>query len=160
MATQKLIRVLEEIIALHNQLNKISKKKTDVLIDNAVDELQSLLVSENKYVQALEQSEEKRQKIVEKWFISKGIQEKEYTLTNMIPFISGKSEKELLQRLMIQLTEAITDLKRQEQLNADLMRQSLHFNQMMLDVLQPMIENMNYGKEEHHMKRSAFDSKV
>ena len=64
--------------------------------------------------------------------------------------------------MTIELTKAITQLKQQEQLNQALIQQSMQFVQLSLDILNPTIQTMNYGKnrEDAGSKRSVFDSKA
>jgi|SRR5690625_209845 len=156
------MNILEKLTSIHEELYQNSQEKTDILIEGSAEKLQHLLIKERKYIQLLEQFEVKRQKEVEKWFASKQFNTEEKTITKMMQITSNELEKKKLENSMIRLTNIITKLKQQEQLNNDLMRQSMQFVQMSLEILNPTIDHMNYGNKEikQTANRSVFDSQA
>jgi len=153
---------LQELTMIHEELLKGSKRKTDIIKEGSTEKIQAILAEERKYIKILEQSEEKRQKEVEKWYTAKQLPLEDMTITNMLEVLTDKEAQQELEQLTIELTKTITQLKQQEQLNQALIQQSMQFVQLSLDMLSPTIHNMNYGKsqETEGSKRSVFDSKA
>ena len=153
---------LQALTRIHEELLEVSKRKTDIIKEGSIEKLQALLAEERKYIKVLEQAEQKRQKEVEKWYTDQQLPLEEMTITNMLHMLTDKQDQQVLENVTIQLTEAITELKQQERLNQTLIQQSMQFVQLSLDMLNPTIQNMNYGKTKDHegAKRSVFDSKA
>jgi len=153
---------LQELTVIHEELLKVSKRKTDIIKEGSTEKIQAILVEERKYIKVLEQAEQKRQIEVEKWYSNRQQPLEEMTITNMLELLTDEQEKQELEEKTIQLTEAITELKHQEQLNQALIQQSMQFVQLSLDMLNPTIQSMNYGKSQdtEGSKRSVFDSKA
>ncbi len=85
----------------------------------------------------------------------------EMTITNMLNMLSNNDDQKALLAVTTELTESITKLKRLEQLNRELLEQSMQFVQMSLNMLNPTIDHMNYGdKKQTERKHSMFDSKA
>lgn len=153
---------LQALTKIHEALLEVSQRKTDIIKEGSTEKLQAILAEERKYIKVLEQAEERRQKEVEKWYSDQQLSLEEMTITNMLHMLTDKQDQQLLENITIHLTEAITALKQQEQLNQALIQQSMQFVQLSLDMLSPTIQNMNYGKTKDHeeIKRSVFDSKA
>ncbi|PAV31014.1 flagellar protein FlgN [Virgibacillus profundi] len=164
MSVQTIIQSLEKLVNLHMELLEISLQKTEVVKDGSIDKLQAVLLKERKSVRAIEQAEVIRQTEVEEWFSHKQLPKGEATITNMLELITDEQEKITLGNITIKLTQSITKLKQQEQLNQALINQSMQFVQLSLDMMNPSIKNMNYGNkkgsEPEPNKRSVFDSKA
>ncbi|OZU88801.1 flagellar protein FlgN [Virgibacillus indicus] len=164
MSVQTIIKSLEKLVNLHMELLEISLEKTKIVKDGSIDNLQAVLLKERKTVRAVEQAEAKRQTEVEEWFARKRLPTGDATITNMLELVTEEQEKTTLGKITIKLTETITKLKQQEQLNHALINQSMQFVQLSLDMMNPSIKNMNYGNkkgsEPETNKRSVFDSKA
>jgi len=147
---------------IHKELLKTSQEKTEIIKAGDIEKLQHTLTKERKYIQLLEQFEAKRERNVKKWFEENQITTNEFTITNILEMTHNEIDKKNLEQVMVQLTTVITQLKQQEQLNQDLTRQSLQFVQMSLNMLNPSIMDMNYGKRESKkpINQSVFDSRA
>jgi flagellar biosynthesis/type III secretory pathway chaperone len=162
LAINPVIEVLRELIRIHEAFIVTAKEKTKIVKSGNTETLQQVLVKERKYMQQLEQAEARRQKAVEIWFSGSTITPGEKTLTHMLDSMENETEKRELERQTVTLTKAITMLKQQEQLNQALIRQSLQFVHLSLDMLNPAMKNINYGKSRQSdgIKRSVFDSRA
>ncbi|GGH75403.1 hypothetical protein GCM10010978_15230 [Compostibacillus humi] len=162
MSVQQIMELMEQLVDVHKQLLSISKEKTERFKEGAIEPLQQLLVKERKQIRLLEQTESKRQQAVEKWFQTNGMDTEQYTVSHMLEKLEDEKERETLANITTTLTETIVELKQQEQLNEALIRQSMEFVQMSLDLMNPNISSMNYGKEmkENTANRSLFDSQA
>ncbi|GAB3802891.1 flagellar protein FlgN [Virgibacillus kimchii] len=162
MSIEEIIGSVDELIQYHERLLAISEQKTAVIIDGNIEELQKLLVKERKEARLLEQAEEKRQAGVQEWFLRRR-DSREATLTNMLEVIKNPMERDQLGRTTIQLTELITKLKQQEELNQALLNQSMKFVQLTMGMVNPDLKEMNYGKQKQTgptVQHSVFDSQA
>ncbi|MFD1038885.1 flagellar protein FlgN [Virgibacillus byunsanensis] len=162
MSVFKIIKSLHKLVDMHKTLIDISGQKTEIIKEGSVDKLQTLLIKERKHVKAIEQIEKLRQTEVKEWFTQQGSKEDPPTITRMLAIISDDEQQKELEAMTVSLTEAITQLKQQEELNQALIQQSMQFVQLSLDMINPSIKSMNYGnkKETESIKRSVFDSKA
>lgn len=155
---------MKKLVNLHKDLFDISQQKTVIVKEGAIEKLQVLLVKERKSIRTIEQAENERQTAVEEWFTQKQLPLSDAAITNMLGKITDERETEELENITILLTELITKLKQQEQLNQALINQSMQFVQLSLDMMNPSIKNMNYGNKKGSKsesdKLSVFDSKA
>lgn len=141
----------------------LSKEKTELIKSKNVDELPPLLMEEKKLLSLLEKVEQKRLQIVNPFFDRKNIIDDHRTVTTLLQLIEEESEKGKLEEKIIGLTNTIINLRQQEQLNNQLIQQSLQLIQLSLGMIQPTMQNMNYSKEnkaDQVSSRSMFDSKA
>ncbi|MYL33969.1 flagellar protein FlgN [Pontibacillus yanchengensis] len=165
MSIQSIVAIMDKLCSLHESLYTLSKEKTDMLKEGDTQSLQTLLIKERKHIQAISQLDREREKQVTNWFQSKGIPANEPTITTMLENIQSQEEKQQLEDVFERLLDVLAGLKQQEQLNQELTQQSLQFVELSLDMLQPSMKNMNYGKPntnqaDQGQKRSVFDSKA
>jgi len=162
MAFESVVRSLRKLVELHQQLINISEQKTDLIKEGKVEKLQEKILQERKLVLQLEQYEKERQALVESWFISKDLTTEDMTISSILLNLESEKQQNKLASVTTELTEAITDLKRSEQLNRELLEQSMQFVQMSLHLLSPTLEQMNYGEKDAKVDRgrSVFDSKA
>ncbi|MFB5282819.1 flagellar protein FlgN [Peribacillus sp. Hz7] len=157
MSAQPIIEALEQLIKLHKGFNKLASKKKNIIIEGDTDALTALLIDEQKYVKAISQIETKRQEAVQT-FLKRP---ENATTLNQVIEEAQPEEAETLQRLKIELLEEVTQLKEQNELNQQLLVQSLQFVNLSLDVLRPQDRNYNYGNEQAPKPSiSMFDSKA
>jgi flagellar biosynthesis/type III secretory pathway chaperone len=162
MSIQKVQQVLNSLVKLHEALLEISREKTEVIKEGKVEKLQSILVKERKRIRELEQAENARIHIVEA-FVKEHPSVSDPSITSLLEHLDKEEEKTELEASAISLTEAITKLKQQEQLNQALINQSMQFVQLSLDLMNPSLKNLNYGEGKAASsagKRSVFDSKA
>lgn len=162
MSVKTIIRSLKELIRFHERLLDISEQKTALIKDGSIEALQALLVKESKEIRVLDQEEEKRQSEVEAWFQQRQTNQ-DATLTNMLEIITDVSVQKELEGTTIKLTEVITKLKQQEQLNQSLLNQSIKFAQLTMGLMNPAMKEINYGKQKQTtsaMNHSVFDSQA
>jgi len=162
LSIQPIVNLLEKLIQEHEELLRLSKQKTDDIKEGQTDKLQATLVKERKVIQRIELIEEKRIEEVNKWFTSLELPLENATITEMLDRLSNENEKLSLEKVTAKLTECIVKIKQQEQLNEALLKQSMQFVQLSLDMLNPSIKNMNYNQKQSQVmaERSVFDSKA
>ncbi|MYL40234.1 flagellar protein FlgN [Virgibacillus massiliensis] len=155
--------LLLTLVTLHQELIAISNQKTEAVKSGNLEKLQQVLVNERKQIRKIEKAEEGRQLVVADWFESQRLNI-EPTITRLVEAINCDETRKELTAATNQLTEAITTLKQQEQLNMALINQSMQFIQLSMDLLNPSLSQMNYGgsatESTGSIKRSVFDSKA
>ncbi|OEH92198.1 flagellar protein FlgN [Bacillus solimangrovi] len=156
-----LVESLQKLIKLHEQLFKIAEKKTELIKNNELEELQQLVKVETKYVQAVRQIDKARTQAVDELLDGKS---DERTLTTCMRFVP-KESAETLQRLFEQLSALLSQLKRQNDLNQQLIQHSLQFVNFSIDMLLPEPDEFNYEsptKVDRNVNqgRFIFDSKA
>lgn len=159
--TVQLIRILNQLTTMHKELLGLSKQKTEALTKNELDSFQALLSKEKKLVIQLEEQEKERQQIVEAWSREQQLATAFPTVTEILEALNEDDQKEV-ENAAIQLTDTMTALKRQEQLNQGLLQESMKFVQLSMELINPTIQSMNYGtKADGRVNdRSLFDSKA
>jgi flagellar biosynthesis/type III secretory pathway chaperone len=159
VSAKKLIDSLEKLLTLHQSLLKLAMQKTDILKKGDMEELNALLANEQKHITAIQQMEEKRKEAVETLLQEKDVDK---TISNCIEF-TNEPERTKLTQLKDRLTEVITELKERNQLNQQLIHQSLQFVHLTLDMLAPQPASINYGPPQQNAtpkRPSMFDSKA
>lgn len=160
---QQLEQIINKLIQVHQSLLTTSKKKTELVKLKQVDDLSPLLMEENKQLQLLEKTEQARLQIVTPFFEKHNVAEDNRTITTLLELINDAEVKAQLEEKMITLTDLMIELKNQEQLNSELIQQSLQLIQLSLGMINPTIKNMNYGNKNtnnNQTSRSMFDSKA
>ncbi|SHM96803.1 flagellar protein FlgN [Gracilibacillus kekensis] len=165
MSVQNIIKHLTKLIELHDSLLQVSRNKTEILKENKIDALQKLLVQEQKHVKAINQIEQKRIEAVASWANENNLDPEAITVSSIIEDFTTGTDQQELEKVTLKLAEQLMELRMQEDLNKQLTQQSMQFVQITLDMMQPSMKNINYGKSKQQSadavsKRSAFDSRA
>ncbi|MEN1967323.1 flagellar protein FlgN [Lentibacillus sp. N15] len=162
LSVQQMIQAIEKLLTIHKSLLRISTEKTTIVKNGDTEQLQPLLMKERRHIQALEQTEAFRQQTVTDWAAKSGFQQQSVTITDILEQLPDEQDKEQLADVTTELTNVVTALKRQEQLNRVLIQQSLQFVDISLDMINPSLKKLNYGQAQliDTDKQSVFDSKA
>lgn len=166
MSVQPIISILEKLEKMHKSLLEHAYKKTEVVKNNDMAELDEMLKIEQSHVAAIETLEQQRQLKVKEYFQLKGIETPESpTVAKLIEVTEDEAERKQLEDVRERLMNVITELKRQNELNQQMVFNSLQFVNMSLNLLRPQPEQINYsGKEVRGEnvtpKKSVFDSQA
>ncbi|RDE36288.1 flagellar protein FlgN [Parageobacillus thermoglucosidasius] len=158
MTFSELISILEAQTKLHESLYKLAQRKTEALKKNDIDTLSTLINEEQKHIFAIRQFEERRVRWMETTFPNG----QNVTITRCIE-LADEMEREKLANLYKQLAETIAQLKQANELNKQLLEQSLQFVSAMLDAVMPSAQPITYNETnqyEEPANRSIFESKV
>ncbi|MEI5907600.1 flagellar protein FlgN [Bacillus spongiae] len=164
MSFQSLLTSLNHLTKLHRSLFELSVRKTDVVKEGNIDQLNELLKNEQKYLAAVQTVDKQRQQAVVSF-----LEEKGGTLLNT-PTIKecveygNEIEKEQLLAEHEQLVYQMEQLKERNDLNQQLIYQSLQFVNLNISMLQPQTETVTYSRpnqpKQKHVNRSLFDSQA
>ena len=161
MSAETLINNLTRQYQLHESLLKNAVKKTEVLKKGDVDSLQEIMREEQKLTTAITMMENERQTAAKAFLKKNG--DGQITIADCIAAANPEAA-ETLKALQEQLITVIERLQNQNELNKQLIYQSLQYVNMNLDLLQPEKETAAYGrpdeKKQPKPNKSFFDSKA
>lgn len=165
VSAKALIAVINKLISVHQNLNQLAKKKTVVIKNNEIEQLDNLLKEEEKLVLRLKALESERRDCVYEFIGDYEGFDEDITLAQWATLASSSQEGEEWLDLRRQLLNEIADLKQQNKLNQELIEQSLQFVNVSLDLLHPQTAAVNYERPDR-VDASAkkviprFDSKA
>ncbi|KYD25371.1 flagellar protein FlgN [Geobacillus sp. FSL W8-0032] len=156
----RLMAILDRHLALHRHLLQLAYQKTDVLKRGDTDGLMRLIQKEQPAIAAIQQLERERAQLVAAW----SGDENPPSLADCLPKIGGE-ERQKVERLADELLAVIRELQAANELNGQLIRQSLQWVTLMLDQWLPQPPNVTYtapnqNAAAHERARSLFDSKA
>ncbi|OES46048.1 flagellar protein FlgN [Domibacillus iocasae] len=145
-----LIETLEKQLALHKSLLELARRKTEAVKHNRMDELNRIVREEQKHVNAIAILENKR------------TEHSGQTLAELLPSRSME-EQQKAGLLRDQLVDVLHELQQTNQLNEELLDQSLQLVHFQLDLIAPP-EAGNYAPDGEADRPPAtgpvFDSKA
>ncbi|WP_163099302.1 flagellar protein FlgN [Peribacillus alkalitolerans] len=165
MSTDRIIHAMTKLNKLHRSLNELAIQKSDIVKAGDMEALNRMLQEEQKHVKAIETVEKERVVAATEFLESKGQHSIEPTVSNCLLYMD-ESTQHLLEVLKNQLLDEISSLKEWNELNQQLIYQSLQFVNVTLDMLRPQpVQNLNYERPQHMKANSngfkgSFDSKA
>ncbi|WP_332651796.1 flagellar protein FlgN [Lysinibacillus sp. 54212] len=168
MSVENLISTLEKLERMHKSLLELAQKKTEFIKANDMEQLDSMLKTEQAHVAAIETLEQQRQMMVTDYLRAKGIAFTDTPTVAELIDAAEESEKQALQKIRERLVNLVTELKEQNDLNQRLVLQSLQFVNFSLDMLRPQhnqTSTFNYSGAEvrgetNVSKKSFYDSQA
>ena len=139
-----------------------AKKKTDVIKVGDVEGLKSIINDERKLMTSIAAVQKDLHAQSKRFLLHRGISVETPKLSDCIQKANDQ-ERQMLATLQTQIVDKAEQVKIQNELNQQLLQQSLAFVQMSLDLLTPDISTYNYertGQNESYEQpsRSLFDS--
>lgn len=164
MSTGPIIQALNNMAKLHRSLMALAKQKTEIIKKGDISSLQNLLKEENKHIQVIKKLENNLVSEAKTFLQKQGVELEQPTMANVIEMAS-EAEKEAIEKEKAELQHSIEELRTQNELNQQLLEQSLQFVNVSLDLLQPDLDSYNYDpsentQSERQPNRSLFDSKA
>ena len=148
----KIIQNLTNLVRMHKSLLDLATKKTDVIVESNMEELDALIKTEQAHVAAIEQLERQRQQLVTDYLAAKG------SASSLTPTVAELIEaadapnKAKIQTIREELLTIIDALKAKNELNQKMVYQSLQMVNMTLDMMRPQpmtqADTMNYSSKE------------
>ena len=162
LSAKNIITTLEQLLSLHEALVEKSKTKTEVIKIGDIEALKSITNEERKLIKMVNTAQKDLLNHAKDFLEQRSILMDTPTLQDCLPYVK-EQEYMTLTTLQTQLVEKVSLLKKQNDLNQQLLKQSLSFVQLSLDLLTPDIDTYNYERpdssqpfEQHG--RSLFDS--
>ena len=166
MSVQLIISILEKLEKMHKSLLELAYKKTELVKKGDMDGLQGIIKNEQSHVAAIEVLEKQRLQLVSDYLRAKGIALADTpTVAHVIEAAEIVEERQKLEKVSKSIISVISDLRKQNDLNQQLVFQSLKFVNMTLDMLRPQPDQFNYSGQQGSdqkpsAKKSIFDSQA
>ncbi|MGN7175967.1 flagellar protein FlgN [Cytobacillus sp. SAFR-174] len=140
MSAEALTAAMEKLLKLHKSLYELAVKKTDMIKNGDMDALNQMLKDEQAHIAAIGKLEKDRVTY------AKNIvpYNDNPTITDCLGELKGES-KERIARLSDELIKAVKDIQDKNQLNQQLLHQSMQFVHFSMSLLSPQPQNYNYG---------------
>ncbi|MEB1806673.1 MAG: flagellar protein FlgN [Bacillaceae bacterium] len=164
MSAKAVIAVLADLIKLHKTFNEIAQEKTEVVRKSDIPALDVLIKKEGALIHQLRKLEQDRLFVVEEFLKGKGLVTEGVTMDQLIELVP-KEEHPILTKLHRALMSEIDTLKKSNELNQQLIEDSLRFVNLSLDLMAPEPDEITYQRPsqknyDSEKKRSMFDSKA
>ncbi len=163
----ELIEVLDEQRECYEGLNQLAKYKEQAIIEKEIDLLEKVTETEEQFIGRLTNLDKKRESLMRDIAIVTGMNSHEVTITSIAHKVSVDKEAE---SKLIDIREAIKvqldSLKKQSELNKELIGQSLEFVDFMVNAIGGIkqgVTGTGYEKtgvnENSKLTQSTFDYK-
>lgn len=162
MPVNNIIKSLENLLALHIKMVEQSHLKTDIIKNGDVEALKLITKEERKSIQLINTLQKELTSHAKLFLEGKGQPAENPSLSECILHADIQKKQNLIE-LHTQFLEAASSLKKQNDLNQQLLSQSLAFVQVSLDLLSPEMDSYNYERPDRTRPyeqegRSLFDS--
>lgn len=144
MSLDQLVTVMERLLDLHRSLLERTYQKTTVIEKGDIEALNTLIKEEQKLLTTINKFEQVRQQVVRNFLTPFHVEEENYTISACLQYID-ELNKDKLADLREELLDVAQSLQKQNELNSELVKQSLQFVQMSLNMIYPKTPEFNYG---------------
>jgi len=155
---------LRQLIKIHLNLFEVQTTKKEAIIKNKMDVIKSTMKDELEHTRYIRKIQAEMLSVCRAYLTEQNIVvEEPITLEQVIQVVS-EEEKEQLLSLKDGLVGAVDSLKMLVYQNQELLKQSIEYINLTMDLLAPDLEIYNYGSEspidQSKEVRSSFDSKA
>ena len=133
---QEMVDVLREQLALYEAMLELANKKSELIVDGKVRELEKLVLTEENLLAQGGQLEVRRQNLQEEVMEKLQIQEEALTLRSLIRHAPDSWRGELAS-CEDNLLQVIDELSQQNQVNGQLLENALRLVNYQLSILEP-----------------------
>lgn len=140
MHEKQLLALMGKMVKLHKSLYELSEEKTDIIKKGDINGLNQILKDEQAHVAAISKLESERQKIASALLPA---QDKP-NLSDCLNVMEGEEKTELEQK-RFELMELVLRIQEKNDLNQQLIYQSLQFVNLSLNLVAPKQDDFNYG---------------
>ena len=158
-----LISVLDQEAKAYEDILKISKNKTGIIVEGKVAELESLVKIEQSLVLKMSRIETMRENLVDKIAFGLNIKAAEMTISEILKHIENK-EANQLKESQVYMNKVLNELKSTNDVNSKLIKNSLDFINFSINLISSVdIGTNNYGTSgmtNDTKKRTFFDMKL
>ncbi|WP_442602606.1 flagellar protein FlgN [Paenibacillus sp. KN14-4R] len=142
MSITDLLEVMGELTIIHTELLSLAKEKTPLLVNNDVEALNRIIHKENNWIKQVSELDQKRLHFVGEYLVKRGYHPNpKVTISDLIRIIYKAEEKQSLTEMQEKLSQVIAELQTVNQLNQEMIKQSLAFIDYSLDILVGSPEN-------------------
>jgi flagellar biosynthesis/type III secretory pathway chaperone len=136
MSLQAVFEIMEKLIEAHQNLLDLAEQKKRALIQNDIGQLTAITNKESRLIKQVAELDQQRIHATGKFMLEKGYRPNPHvTISDLTKLIFKLDEKKSLQALQQTLLQTINKLKAANELNRQLLEQSLAFVNYSLDLL-------------------------
>ncbi|MFF2092610.1 flagellar protein FlgN [Paenibacillus sp. NPDC058174] len=135
MSVQPIIEILQAQLALYGTLLEIEKSKKPLIMSNDFLQLNVVTQKEKLLVAQAEELESNRSLITLRYFKDIGFRYRVSLLSEVIKSVSELEPKQKLMQLHEQLTDILKELQQINELNQQLIQQSIAFIDFSIDLM-------------------------
>ncbi|MBD0384184.1 flagellar protein FlgN [Paenibacillus sedimenti] len=136
MSIQSLLETMDQLQEAHETLLGLAQEKTQVLVRNDVDQLNMIVNKENKWVRTITEANQQRVQLIGSYLISRGYNPNpKITVSDLVKVIFKAEDKQALSEAQQKLLATIKELKDCNEINQQLIEQSLAFINYSLDLV-------------------------
>lgn len=166
MPVQRLIALLEKLTEVHEELAGLADLKRDALVRNASDEVSAVTNKETKLARVIEEQVREQADATNAFFRAKGFTPtRAVNVTELSRMVTDPAEKEALIAARDRLVAAIAALKEKNELNQQLIEQSLAYINYSIDLVvgpdeEPVYQNPKANRYSSGKGAGYFDSRA
>jgi len=162
-AIMELVMLLNKILVIYRELLTLAQKKQELLVKNRVQELEKIVQAEQLLLVQADKQENARMALQDSLAKMLNLPFHELTLSRLISIADHGLATEL-HNLQAEFEKVLTDLKRQNDLNNQLLHQALAFIDYTVNIIaEAAKEEVTYshkGGQEARQVRQFLDTKA
>lgn len=159
----ELIDVLQQENAVYEDILKISKNKTNIIVEGKVKELESIVKIEQSLVLQMAKLEDKRESLVGRLSQELNIKPEDITISGLVKYLQDADSRKL-KWVQDKLGNTLGELKESNELNSKLIKNSLDYINFSVNILSDASSGSNnYGNNGQvgdTKKKNFFDMKL
>ncbi|MDK2799520.1 MAG: hypothetical protein PWP27_1912 [Clostridiales bacterium] len=130
----KLFEVLVQQIRVYENILKLAKEKTDIVVAGKITELENLVKLEQALVVQIGRLEQQREEVVDEIAAVLNINKQDVTMSSLTEYLDVL-QKEKLKNYQQKLTNILDELKNTNELNAKLIKQALEYVEFSINAM-------------------------
>nr|WP_275901704.1 flagellar protein FlgN [Paenibacillus sp. SYP-B3998] len=124
------------LLEAHEALLGLARDKTQVLVSNDINQLNMIVNRENKWIRIIAETDQQRLQLISAYLISRGYNPNpKITVSDLVKVIFKAEEKQALAQAQQKLLATIKELKASNNINQQLIEQSLSFINYSIDLV-------------------------
>ncbi|WP_018132178.1 flagellar protein FlgN [Effusibacillus pohliae] len=135
LSIQQLVETVEELLSEHERLLQLAERKKQALIKGDMEALQAVVNEEVQFIRKVEILEERRQEQGRQIAVQYGIRLEELTASKLAALEPEPQRAAKIKLLTGRFAKVIGEIKAANELNGQLIRQSLDLVQRSIDLL-------------------------
>ncbi len=169
MSITAMIIHLEDLLEIHRLLLEITERKRGAIVDNEVDILTGYVNQESRLIKQVTQKDDLWKNEALTFVAALGLKtNKTYTITEIMALVDNETERERLRRVQSGLLDVIAQIKKNNAVNEQLIKQSLAYIDYSLDLYtgsfaqESVYENPTQAKKPDSRSKGAarFDTRA
>ena len=160
MSSNNLLRqCLESLLTEHEALLNLAEQKKQVLVHGPMNIFSSLVTKEMQRVNRIKNLENERQQLLGESLKTMGIQDADLSMREWISLIKDEKERQALTQLREQMLNKLVALKQINELNQQLIQQSLDYVNYSMDLFMGTREKEYFYQKPSYTASSRLTSR-